>query len=188
MPLVKAIDLVSASKVSISNSSQRTFENKSIYGQTSWAQLLSIRMKVSFNIFWHFSWNIVPFGKYLTKTQISLTVLSVSHNNILQHAVRSLTVKLREWPWQWVTRALGCSTNNLLATPDFFPVILLVLLYVYPLQFWLNLNKISFIAFTVVTLFMFSNSQKLSKSSVTSKLSSTVRMEKENCYLLVMSV
>ena len=101
------------------------------------------------------------FSEYLTRTQISLIVLIVSHN-ILQHAVRSLTANLRQWPWQWVTRALVCSTKSLVATTDFVPIILLAPLYLCPLQCWrlsLNLNKIFFIAFTTVTLFMSRRSQ-----------------------------
>ena len=69
----------------------------------------------------------------------------MSHN-ILQHAVRSLTAKLKEWPWQKVTCASGCSANKLVATPYFFPIILL---HFCSLQCWrlrLNLSKKLFIA------------------------------------------
>lgn len=51
------------------------------------------------------------FDEYLPRTQICLTVLIMSHN-ILQHAVKHLTAKLREWPSQWITRALRCFISD----------------------------------------------------------------------------
>ena len=97
---------------------------------------------------------------WISHQRISLRVLIVSLK-FLQHTVRSSTAKLREWPWQWVARALRCFTNNLVAAPDFFLFKLLDPLDVFPLKFWwLNLNKIYFITFTTVPCLMISKSYK----------------------------
>ena len=72
------------------------------------------------------------------------------------------------------------------ATPDFFPIILLAPSYVCPLwcrKLRLNIHKISFIAFTTVTLFTFFLTH-ISQESLffTSRSSSSIQMQNVNWF------
>ena len=98
-------------------------------------KLIDSRTKISVNIFFHSSWSISSLW-WISYQWNSLRVLIVSLE-FLKHTTRSSIAKLREWPWQCVSKALRCPTNNLVATPNVFAIKLLDPLDVFPLKFWM---------------------------------------------------